>query len=77
MICDDEEGVRESLRLILAKNYNLSFASNGNKVIDLMSKSGADIVIRDIKMPRMDGVETMRRLRQISPRVKILSPSLS
>jgi YesN/AraC family two-component response regulator len=75
LICDDEEGVRESLKLILEKDYKLSFASNGNEAIDLMGKTDVDIVIMDIKMPRMDGIETMRRLKVVKDNIKILVTS--
>lgn len=75
LICDDEEGIRESLKLILEKEYKLLFATNGNEAIDIIKKDPADVVIMDIKMPRMDGIETMRKLKEISPDVKILVTS--
>jgi YesN/AraC family two-component response regulator len=75
LICDDEEGIRESLKLIFEKEYDLLFAANGHEAIDLLNKNGVDIVIMDIKMPRMDGIETMRKLKEIKPNLKILVTS--
>lgn len=75
LICDDEEGIRESLRLIFERDYALIFASNGGEAIDLLKKNPADIVIMDIKMPRMDGIEAMRKLKEIKPAIKILVTS--
>lgn len=75
LICDDEEGIRESLKLILEKDYDLLFATNGNEAIDVIKKEPANVVIMDIKMPRMDGIETMRKLKNIRPDVKILVTS--
>ncbi len=75
LICDDEEGIRESLKLILEKEYELSFATRGKEAIDIMKKAPVDIVIMDIKMPRMDGIETMRELKTIRPNIKILVTS--
>lgn len=75
LICDDEEGIRESLKLILEKDYNLSFAIDGNDALSAVKKNPVDIVIMDIKMPRMDGIETMRKLKNIKPDAKILVTS--
>lgn len=75
LICDDEEGIRESLRLIFEKEYDLIFAANGNEAIDIARKSPVDIAIMDIKMPKMDGIETMRKLKKVKPDVKILVSS--
>jgi DNA-binding NtrC family response regulator len=75
LICDDEEGIRESLKLILEKDYDLSFAHDGNEAISMLKKSPADMVIIDIKMPRMDGIETMKKLRHIKSDIKMLVTS--
>ena len=55
LICDDEEGVRESLKLILADEYNLAFATNGNEAMKYLKKHNVDLVIMDIKMPQKNG----------------------
>jgi len=75
LICDDEEGIRESLKLILEKDYDLSFAVDGNEAINIIKKNPVDVVIMDIKMPRMDGIETMRKLKHIKPDARILVTS--
>jgi len=75
LICDDEEGIRESLKLILENDYELLFATNGQEAIESLKKNSVDIVIIDIKMPRMDGIETMRKLKEANPAVKLLVTS--
>lgn len=72
LICDDEEGVRESLKLILEDNYDLSYATNGNEAIEKLKKEKFDIVILDIKMPRISGIETLKELKSISPDTKFI-----
>ena len=75
LICDDEEGIRESLKLILEKDYDISFATNGNEAVELVKMNSFDAAIMDIKMPKIDGIETIRKLRAIQPDLKILVTS--
>ncbi len=75
LIADDEEGIRESLRLILDRDYEVEFAEDGNQVMKKLSEQSIDLLMLDIKMPRMDGVAVMRALyeKRIPVRVLILT----
>ncbi len=75
LVCDDEEGIRESLKLILEKDYDVTFAANGDEAIEVVKTKPIDAIIIDIKMPRIDGIETMRKLKKIKPNLKILVTS--
>ena len=75
LICDDEEGIRESFKLILEKDYELSFATDGSEALNAVKKNPVDLVIMDIKMPRMDGIETIRKLKHTTPDIKVLVTS--
>ena len=72
LVCDDEEGIRESLKLILENEYDVIFAENGDAAIRKMKASPVDLVILDIKMPRKDGLETLKELKKINPAAKII-----
>ena len=72
LICDDEEGVRESLNLILEDDYNLDFASSGNETIQKVKDEDYDVLLLDIKMPKVDGLETLKKIRRISPGLKTI-----
>lgn len=72
LICDDEEGVRESLNLILEDDYDLEFASTGNDAVEKIKTSPFDCILLDIKMPGKDGLETLEEIRAISPNVKVI-----
>lgn len=72
LVCDDEEGIRESLKLILEKDYDLIFAQNGDEAIQSMRSAPADLTILDIKMPKKDGLETLKELKKISPSSKVI-----
>ena len=72
LVCDDEKGVRESVRLILHDIYDSIYASNGEEVLHSLKKNKADLLIMDIKMPRMGGMETLPRIRRLRPKLPIL-----
>lgn len=72
LVCDDEEGIRESFKLILEKDYDLTFANNGDEAIQAMKTTPADITILDIKMPKKDGLETLKELKKINPSSKVI-----
>jgi len=72
LICDDEEGIRESLKLILENDYDLIFAQNGDEAIKSMKSNPSDMTILDIKMPKKDGLETLKELKKISPESKVI-----
>lgn len=72
LICDDEEGVRESLSLILGNDYKLAFATNGNEALNFLKKHNADLVIMDIKMPQKNGLDVVKELHQHKPNTKVI-----
>lgn len=82
LIADDHAVVRDGLLALLAKAEDLQVvgvAGNGRDVIDLAQRTRPDVVVMDIGMPELDGVEATRRLRETRPesRVLILSMHLS
>ena len=72
LICDDEEGVRESMRLILEKDYDLCFACDGYEAIDLVKTECPNLALLDIKMPVMNGIETLKHIQRVNPETKVL-----
>ena len=72
LICDDEYGVRESLKLILEDAYDLDFASSGSEAIQKVKDSDFDGMLLDIKMPAKDGLETLEEIRRISSGIKVI-----
>ena len=63
LIADDEEGVRESLNLILGDDYELDFAQDGEQTLKKLQAQTYELAILDIKMPKLDGLEVLRRLK--------------
>ncbi|HWI90449.1 MAG TPA: response regulator transcription factor, partial [Flavisolibacter sp.] len=75
IIADDQSLVRESLRLVLEQEPDISIiaeAVNGKEVIDAVIKEKPDVVVTDIQMPEMGGVELTRTLQSVYPEIKII-----
>jgi DNA-binding NtrC family response regulator len=67
LIIDDEAPIRRTLREILEyEKYKISDAGDGEQGLELISKEKYDLVLCDIKMPRMDGIEVMTKAAEIS-----------
>ncbi|WP_131765950.1 response regulator transcription factor [Candidatus Protofrankia californiensis] len=64
LVVDDEPAVRESLeRSLRFEGYEVSSARDGAEALDAVARDRPDIVVLDVMMPRVDGLETCRRLR--------------
>lgn len=73
LICDDEEGLRESFKLILSDKYQLSFATNGLEALDMLEKNDVpDLVILDIKMPKLSGLEILKKIKAKQPKLPVI-----
>lgn len=62
LVVDDDPGVRGLLEVML-DGYELAFAENGTEALDVLTRRRVDVVLLDVMMPRMDGLETLRRIR--------------
>lgn len=75
LIADDQELIRQSLSIILGLKEGISViggVSDGTEVLDFVEKEKPDIILMDIRMPVMDGVECTKRLKEKYPEIKII-----
>lgn len=76
LIIDDDHVFRASLTKMFEKaGYTTMTANNGEEGISLFNTYGFDLVITDIIMPVMEGIETIIQLRSLSPDLKIIAMS--
>ena len=65
LIADDDEGIRFMINEIMAKEgYALDEASDGREAVDLAVANNYDLIILDVRMPRMDGIEALKEIRR-------------
>ena len=76
LIVDDEVPIRRTLRDILEfEGYEVDEASDGLECVAKVQKEKYDVIITDIKMPRMDGIEALERLQILSPETPVIMVS--
>ena len=79
LLADDHALVRQGFRMILAAQPDMQIigeASNGRECVDLAVKQQPDVVIMDVAMPELNGIEATRRLIEASPRTRVLALSM-
>ncbi|MGD1817522.1 MAG: response regulator [Pleomorphochaeta sp.] len=76
IIVDDESRIRDSIKGLIPWNeygFNIiGFAENGLEALDLIEEKAPDVIITDIRMPYMDGIELIKELRKTSPTTSIV-----
>src|SRR5471030_3251067 len=72
LIVDDEEGPRQSLRVVFKDEYNLLVANDGARAIELARQNRVDVAITDIRMVGMSGVELLEHLKAVDPAIEVI-----
>lgn len=73
LVVDDEPSVCKALRrLLVAKGYNVLEAHDGDQALEVYRQERPDVVLLDIRMPGMDGLETLRELKAIDQGANVI-----
>jgi two-component system response regulator PilR (NtrC family) len=74
LVVDDEASMRELLQILLSKEgYEVDLATSGEEAMDLYHKREPDVVITDVKMPGMSGLDLIREIRALNPLAAIIA----
>ncbi|MFO7846143.1 MAG: sigma-54 dependent transcriptional regulator [Balneolaceae bacterium] len=73
LVTDDEKSIRNTLREILEfEKYNVLEAEGGEKALEIVKKEPVDLIILDIKMKGMDGIEVLEHAKEIDPALPVI-----
>lgn len=76
LVADDDDGVRTAVRkMLVTAGYTVDEAGDGQAVLDMYGRNPSDVLLIDLYMPRMDGLETIIRLKAQQPDIKIVAVS--
>lgn len=67
LVVDDEKAIRESLQIYLEEEgYQVSLCENGRQALDMVRRTEVHLILLDVMMPEMDGLEAARQIRKVS-----------
>jgi two-component system, NtrC family, nitrogen regulation response regulator NtrX len=68
LVIDDERSIRNTLKEILEfEKFEVEIAEDGIEGLEKLEKANFDVVLCDIKMPRMDGIEVLEKIHELDP----------
>src|SRR3989449_8610321 len=72
LVVDDDPGVRESFRLILEDHYDVLDVPDGPRALEVVRSAQVDLVLLDIRLPDMDGIEVLERTKAIDEGIEVI-----
>ena len=72
LVVDDDQGIRESFRLILEDHYDIADVPDGPSALDVVRTSAVDLVLLDIRLPGMDGIEVLERIKAVDEGIEVI-----
>src|SRR6516164_6913263 len=72
LVVDDEDGPRQSLRVIFQDEYDVLMAPDGPSAIEMAQKQRVDVAVLDIRMAGMSGIELLERLKYVDPSIEVI-----
>jgi len=76
LVVDDDDDFRESVKMLLEEDgYIVLEASNGNEAIRVIQTVNIDLMLTDVLMPEMDGIELSKKINEIQPLLKVMGMS--
>jgi len=63
LICEDDDNLRQLIRVVIGSGYRIVEAGDGDEALALASEHRPDLIVLDLMMPRVSGIDVLRRLR--------------
>ena len=76
LVIEDEKATREFLAdQLISKGYKVMTADNGAEAVECVQNSRFQIVVSDVKMPGMDGIQTLEAIKKVAPETQVIMAS--
>ncbi|MCX5829066.1 MAG: sigma-54 dependent transcriptional regulator [Deltaproteobacteria bacterium] len=73
LIIDDQKLIRDSLKVVLEKNsYEVHLAETGCKGLEIIKKGGIELVLLDVRLPDIDGIDVLKKIRAMDPEIIVI-----
>ncbi len=72
LVVDDEYGVRQSFHMVLKDEYNIILAGTGEEAMDIFTKSPVDLILLDILLPDINGIDLLERFKELDPNAEVI-----
>jgi len=73
LLVDDEHDYRETIaKRLRVRGFQVAEAANGKEALDALDQEQADVVVMDVKMPVMDGLEALRKIKETFPKIEVI-----
>ena len=72
LVVDDDPGIREAFRLVLEDQYDLLEAEDGSRALEHVQRSPVDLVLLDVRLPGMDGIEVLERIKALDEHIEVV-----
>ena len=72
LVVDDQKNVRATTAMLLRDDYNVQEAGSGEEALKILSTTGMDLMLTDLKMPQMDGLTLLKRALEVAPHLQVI-----
>jgi len=72
LVVDDENGIRQSFKMVLKDRFNVLLAENGKEAEELLAKNPVELILLDILLPDINGLDLLEKLRTLDPNLEVI-----
>ena len=72
LVVDDENGIRQSFKMVFKDRFNVLLAENGKEAEELLAKNPVDLILLDIMLPDVNGLDLLEKLKALDPNLEVI-----